>query len=168
MSNPNFDDKQQPRIINSLSASQKERREEDVRRKARLQEGFATPGLTSALPGARDFAINIAQTEREYLQSLGSSDDDSVIDERNVDKYVAIWTEEGLAHLRMLRFQEASQYSTRCTKSNRMPIYGKMDLSSITWEIIMLRQSHWQTMLCDMKVTLGHLKLVLCFLPNET
>ena len=109
LSNPNFDDKQQPRIINSLSASQKERREEDVRRKARLQEGFATPGLTSALPGARDFAINIAQTEREYLQSLGSSDDDSVIDERNVDKYVAIWTEEGLAHLRMLRFQEASQ-----------------------------------------------------------
>ena len=109
LSNPNFDEKQQPRNINSLSASQKERREEDVRRKARLQEGFATPGLTSALPGARDFAINIAQTEREYLQSLGSSDDDSVIDERNVDKYVAIWTEEGLAHLRMLRFQEASQ-----------------------------------------------------------
>lgn len=109
LSNPNFDEKQQPRNINSLSASQKERREEDVRRKARLQEGFATPGLTSALPGARDFAINIAQTEREYLLSLGSSDDDGVIDERNVDKYVAIWTEEGLSHLRMLRFQEASQ-----------------------------------------------------------
>ncbi len=104
-SNPN-DEKQTEK---SISASQKERREEDRRRKARLQEGFATPGLSSALPGARDFALNIAQTEREYLQSLSSSDDDSVIDERNVDKYVALWTEEGLSHLRMLRFREASE-----------------------------------------------------------
>jgi hypothetical protein len=105
LSTPN-DEKQTPK---SLSASQVERREEDRRRKARLQEGFATPGLSSALPGARDFALNIAQTEQEYLQSLSSSDDDSVIDERNVDKYVALWTEEGLSHLRMLRFREASE-----------------------------------------------------------
>jgi hypothetical protein len=103
LSNPNDEEK----THKSLSASQKERREEDRRRKARLQEGFATPGLSSALPGARDFALNIAQTEREYLQSLSSSDDDSVIDERNVDKYVALWTEEGLSHLRMLRIREA-------------------------------------------------------------
>jgi hypothetical protein len=105
LSNPN-DEKQTKK---SLTASQTERREEDLRRKARLREGFATPGLSSALPGARDFALNIAQTEREYLQSLSSSDDDSVIDERNVDKYVALWTEEGLSHLRMLRFREASE-----------------------------------------------------------
>jgi tetratricopeptide (TPR) repeat protein len=103
----NLNDEEQTQ--KSLSASQKERREEDRRRKARLQEGFATPGLSSALPGARDFALNIAQTEREYLQSLSSSDDDSVIDDRNVDKYVALWTEEGLSHLRMLRFKEASE-----------------------------------------------------------
>ena len=63
----------------------------------------------SAIHGAQNFAIDVDKTEREYLQSLSSSDDDSVIDERNVDRYVAIWTEEGLAHLRMLHFQEASE-----------------------------------------------------------
>jgi len=93
----------------SISPHPKERRDEEERRKTRLQEGFASPGLTSAIPNAQDFAINVAQTEREYLQSLSSSDDDSVIDEYNVDKYVAVWTEEGLDHLRMLRFQEASE-----------------------------------------------------------
>ena len=96
--------KKQPR----LSASQQERRNEDQRRKERQTQGFATPGLSSAKPGAQDYAIDIAKTEREYIQSLGSSDDDSIIDERNADKYVALWTEEGLAHLRMLHFQEAS------------------------------------------------------------
>lgn len=92
----------------NLFASQKERREEDQRRKVRIQEGFATPGVSSAIPGAQDFAINVDRTEREYLQSLSTSDDDSVIDENNVDKYVAVWTDEGLAHLRMLRFHEAA------------------------------------------------------------
>ena len=92
----------------NLFASQKERREEERRRKARLEEGFATPGVSSAIPGAKDFAINVDKTEREYLQSLSTSDDDSIIDENNIDKYVAIWTDEGLAHLRMLRFHEAA------------------------------------------------------------
>ncbi|KAL7541753.1 hypothetical protein ACHAXR_011230 [Thalassiosira sp. AJA248-18] len=92
----------------NLSASQQERREEERRSKDRLQQGFATPGLSSAIPGAQDFTIDVGKTEREYLQSLSTSDDDSVIDESNVDKYVAIWTEEGLAHLRMLHFEEAS------------------------------------------------------------
>ena len=88
-----------------LSASQQERREEDKRRK--LREGDIKPGTSSAIPGAQDFAINVQKTEREYLESLSTSDDDSIIDERNVDKYVAVWTEEGLDHLRMLHFQEA-------------------------------------------------------------
>ena len=39
--------------------------------------------------------------------SLSTSDDDTVIDEYNVDKFVALWTEEGLTHLRKLRFEEA-------------------------------------------------------------
>lgn len=88
-----------------LSAAQQERREEDKRRK--LREGDIKPGTSSAIPGAQDFAINVQKTEREYLESLSTSDDDSIIDERNVDKYVAVWTEEGLDHLRMLHFQEA-------------------------------------------------------------
>jgi hypothetical protein len=98
----------EPPLQKNLFASQKERREEDRRRKARLEEGFAIPGVSSAIPGAKDFAINVDKTEREYLQSLSTSEDDSIIDENNVDKYVAIWTDEGLAHLRMLRFHEAA------------------------------------------------------------
>ena len=96
---------QQPK---NLSASQKARREEERRRKNRVEEGFATPGISSVIPGAENFPFDVAKTEREYLQSLSSSDDDSVIDENNIDKYVAVWTDEGLNHLRMLRFQEAS------------------------------------------------------------
>lgn len=103
------DDENQSPTPKQLSASQTERREEEQRRKSRVQEGFATPGLSSAIPGAQDFSINVAKTEQEYLMSLGSSDDDSIIDENNVDRYVAVWTEEGLAHLRMLRFHEANE-----------------------------------------------------------
>ena len=90
-----------------LSASQRERREEDKRRK--LREGENRPGSTSAIPGAQDYPINVDKTEKEYLQSLSTSDDDSVIDEYNIDKFVALWTDEGLAHLKMLHFQEASE-----------------------------------------------------------
>ena len=107
LSDSNDENGQPPK---NLSASQQERRDEEQRRKARIQEGFATPGLSSALPGAQDFAINVAKTEQEYLQSLSSSDDDSVIDENNVDKFVALWTDKGLEHLRMLHFQEASDF----------------------------------------------------------
>jgi len=100
---------QQPLSTNNehLSASQRERREEDKRRK--LREGENRPGHTSAIPGAQDYPINVDKTEKEYLQSLSTSDDDSVIDEYNIDKFVALWTDEGLAHLKMLHFQEASE-----------------------------------------------------------
>ena len=95
------------------SASQKARRDEEKGRKDRQLEGFATPGVSSALPGARDFQLDIAKTEREYMMSLGSSDDESVVDARNTEKYVAIWTEEGLGHLRMLRLSEACEMFTK-------------------------------------------------------
>jgi len=100
---------QQPLSTNNehLSASQRERREEDKRRK--LREGENRPGHTSAIPGAQDYPINVDKTEKEYLQSLSTSDDDSKIDEYNIDKFVALWTDEGLAHLKMLHFQEASE-----------------------------------------------------------
>ena len=96
-----------------LSASQQARRAEVKRRQIRQKEGFATPGISSAIPGAQNLPIDIAKTEREYMASLmyasgdDSDDDDCVIDETNVDKYVALWTEEGLSHLRMLRFKAA-------------------------------------------------------------
>ncbi|ACI64126.1 predicted protein [Thalassiosira pseudonana CCMP1335] len=92
-----------------ISTSQQERRDEESRRQIRSTSGFATPGLSSAIPGASDFNIDISKTEREYYNSLSSSDDDSVIDETNVDKFVAIYTEEGLTHLRQLRLAEAHE-----------------------------------------------------------
>lgn len=94
----------QPRKV--LSASQQERRDEDQRRDDRLRENFATPGSSSALPGARDFALDVASTEQQYLRSLSGGGCDG--DGRGADYYAAIWTEEGLAHLRMLRFAEAA------------------------------------------------------------
>ncbi|EJK72145.1 hypothetical protein THAOC_06352, partial [Thalassiosira oceanica] len=100
------DENDSPRHI---SAAQRARREEERRRKNRELEGFATPGVTSAQAGSCDFPIDIAKTEREYLASLGSSDDDSKVDALNVDKFVALWTDEGLGYLRALRFQEAAE-----------------------------------------------------------
>ena len=100
------DENDSPRHI---SAAQRARREEERRRKNRKLEGFATPGVTSAQAGSCDFPIDIAKTEREYLASLGTSDDDSKVDALNVDKFVALWTDEGLEHLRALRFQEAAE-----------------------------------------------------------
>jgi tetratricopeptide (TPR) repeat protein len=91
-----------------LTAAEKARRAEEKRRQLRKTEGFATPGISSVIPGAKDLPLDIAKTEREYMMSLSSSDNDDVIDEYNVDKFVAIWTEEGLAHLRMLQFEKAS------------------------------------------------------------
>lgn len=90
-----------------VTAAEKARRSEEQRRKLRQTEGFATPGVSSVIPGAQNFPLDVAITEREYMMSLSSSDDDDVIDEYNVDKFVALWTEEGLGHLRMLRFEEA-------------------------------------------------------------
>ena len=92
-----------------LSAAQKARREEETRRKNRELEKFATPGITSAQAGSYDFPIDIAKTEREYLASLGCSDDDSKVDALNAEKFVALWTDEGLEHLRALRFEEAAE-----------------------------------------------------------
>lgn len=90
-----------------ITAAEKARRSEEQRRKLRQTEGFATPGISSVIPGAQNLPLDIAKTEREYMMSLSSSDNDDVIDEYNVDKFVALWTEEGLGHLRMLRFEEA-------------------------------------------------------------
>jgi tetratricopeptide (TPR) repeat protein len=90
-----------------VTAAEKARRSEEKRRQVRLTEGFATPGVSSVIPGAQNLPLDIAKTEREYMMSLSSSDDDDVIDEYNLDKFVALWTEEGLGHLRMLRFEEA-------------------------------------------------------------
>jgi hypothetical protein len=108
---PNKQQKQQQQQQQKhLSASQQARRDEEKRRQTRQNEGFATPGISSVIPGAQNLPLDIAKTEREYMASLSSSDDDTTINEYNVDKFVALWTEEGLQHLRMLRLTEASTY----------------------------------------------------------
>ncbi|KAL7453604.1 hypothetical protein ACHAWC_007888 [Mediolabrus comicus] len=109
-SNNNNDPNKQQQQQKHLSASQQARRDEEKRRQTRQNEGFATPGISSVIPGAQNLPLDIAKTEREYMASLSSSDDDTTIDEYNVDKFVALWTEEGLQHLRMLRLTEASTY----------------------------------------------------------
>ena len=79
-----------------ISAAQKARREEERRRKERLSE--VVPGKTSAMPGAKDFEINVKRTELEWgMQASGF--------ERQVKEY----TQKGLESLRMFRLEEADK-----------------------------------------------------------
>ncbi|KAL7480767.1 hypothetical protein ACHAW6_006428 [Cyclotella cf. meneghiniana] len=112
--------------------AQKARSAELRRRLLRTQQGFATPGISSAIPGAADFAIDPSRTEREYLASLGLDDlslragiaagiagetleqeerylDESVgkMDELEKERQIALHTTLGLTHLRSLRLSAA-------------------------------------------------------------
>ena len=111
------------------TASQSARSAELKRRQFRIQEGFATPGLSSALPGASDYPIDPSLTEREYFASLGLDstsfqagaaagtagetygqvDKVSIdkMDELEKEKQIALHTTLGLAHLRSLRLKAA-------------------------------------------------------------
>lgn len=77
-----------------LSASQRARREEERRRTERQNE--AMPGKTSAIPGAKDYEINVHKTENEWLNQASGS-------EREVKEF----TTKGLEALRMLKLEEA-------------------------------------------------------------
>ena len=81
-----------------ITAAEKARRSEEQRRKLRQTEGFATPGISSVIPGAQNLPLDIAKTEREYMMSLSSSDNDDVIDESDMRRgnktASAIWGNE--------------------------------------------------------------------------
>ncbi|KAL7518671.1 hypothetical protein ACHAWX_003481 [Stephanocyclus meneghinianus] len=114
--------------------AQKARSAELRRRLLRTQQGFATPGISSAIPGAADFAIDPSRTEKEYLASLGLDDDDvslragiaagiagetlereeryldesvGKMDELEKERQIALHTTLGLTHLRSLRLSSA-------------------------------------------------------------
>lgn len=111
------------------TASQSARSAELKRRQFRIQEGFATPGISSALPGASDYPIEPSLTEREYFASLGldstsfqagvaagtagetyaQADKPSInkMDELEKEKQIALHTTLGLTHLRSLRLKAA-------------------------------------------------------------
>lgn len=79
-----------------MSAAQRERRDEEQRRKERTAE--VLPGKTSAIPGAKDFELNVQRTESEWnTQASGS--------ERLVREYTA----KGMDALRLLRLEEADE-----------------------------------------------------------
>mmetsp|Transcript_2525 Transcript_2525/g.5437 ORF Transcript_2525/g.5437 Transcript_2525/m.5437 type:complete len:608 (-) Transcript_2525:140-1963(-) len=134
--NNHDDDDALRRTHRPLTASQSERRREDLRRQTRGSSGFATPGVSSAVPGARDYDIDVNKTEREYLESLGIFDpegyfrreeDEEEMDEElalllkrarrsdsvelraQIEKHVAIQSEKGLRRLRMLDLPRASR-----------------------------------------------------------
>jgi hypothetical protein len=99
------------------------------RRQSRIQEGFATPGITSAIPGAVNYAVEPSITEREYFASIGldatsleagivagtagfkygqvDAREIEKMDELEKEKQVALHTTLGLTHLRSLRLRAA-------------------------------------------------------------
>jgi len=79
---------------NPLTAAQRARREEEQRRIERTGENI--PGKTSAIPGAKDFELNVERTENEWLQQASG-----------IDRQVREYTSRGMDMLRMLRLEEA-------------------------------------------------------------
>lgn len=77
-----------------LTASQQARRDEERRALERIDD--VIPGKTSALPGATDYAMDIAATEASYLASATP-----------LDQKIYQLTEEGLGYLKSLRLREA-------------------------------------------------------------
>jgi tetratricopeptide (TPR) repeat protein len=88
--NPNNNNKKQ------LTSSQKFRREEDQRRLSRINENI--PGKTSAIPGAKDYPINIQQTQNEWMAQASTSD-------RQVREY----TQRGMDLFKLLKLEEANE-----------------------------------------------------------
>lgn len=74
----------------NLSAAERERRDEENRRRARKDD--VIPGKTSAMPGAKDFALDPKATEMEYLKQASK-----------VEQEIYLYTEKGLKLLKMVR-----------------------------------------------------------------
>jgi hypothetical protein len=131
---PNEDDPSQsndppPQPSLPKTQSQAARRAELKRRQSRIRSGFATPGISSAIPGAENYSIEPSVTEREYFASLGldatsiqagvaagtagelyaqvSPREIQRMDEMEKEKQIALHTTLGLTHLRSLRLQAA-------------------------------------------------------------
>ena len=74
----------------NLSASERERRDEENRRRARKDE--VVPGTTSAKPGEKDFDLDPKATELEWLRQAS-----------NVEQEVYAYTDKGMELLKLVR-----------------------------------------------------------------
>jgi tetratricopeptide (TPR) repeat protein len=79
-----------------LSAAEQERREEDKRRRERIED--VVPGKTSAIKGATDYSIDIDSTRDQFLRQAS-----------RVEREIYQQTELGMEMIRMLRLDEASK-----------------------------------------------------------
>ena len=77
-----------------LSASEQARREEDRRRQERIAD--VVIGKTSAVEGAKDYAIDPSATEQEYLRQASK-----------VEQEIFRQTDQGMHLLKMLKVEEA-------------------------------------------------------------
>jgi tetratricopeptide (TPR) repeat protein len=81
----------------NLSASARERREEDQRRRERAKD--VVIGKTSAKDGASDFSLDVRSTEEQWMQQASP-----------VEQEIYKKTEKGMEMLKMLRIEEAEEY----------------------------------------------------------
>ena len=77
-----------------LSAAEQERREEDKRRRERIED--VVPGKTSAISGATDYSINIDSTQEQFLRQASREEQE-----------IYQKTELGMEMIRMFRLDEA-------------------------------------------------------------
>lgn len=80
----------------NLSAAEQERREEDKRRRDRIED--VVPGKTSAIKGATDYSIDIDGTREQFLRQAS-----------RVEQEIYQKTELGMEMIRMFRLDEASK-----------------------------------------------------------
>lgn len=84
-------------INNNLSASNTEKREEEKRRLQRVND--VVIGKTSALPGEKDYELNIAATQELYLQQATA-----------LEREIYQLTELGMSKLKTFQLIESDQY----------------------------------------------------------
>ena len=77
-----------------LTASERERRDEEQRRQDRASD--VVIGKTSAISGESDYALDISATEEEWMRQA-----------TNVEQEIYRKTEKGMKHLKMLNLEES-------------------------------------------------------------
>lgn len=83
-------------VRKNLSAAEQERREEDKRRRERIED--VIPGKTSAIKGASDYSIDIDSTREQFLRQAS-----------RVEQEIYQKTELGMEMIRMFRLDEATK-----------------------------------------------------------
>ena len=80
----------------NLSTAEQERREEDKRRRERIED--VVPGKTSAIDGATDYSIDVDSTKKQFLRQAS-----------RIEQEIYQKTELGMEMMRTFRLDEASK-----------------------------------------------------------